>query len=73
MGWSERCRSVGPCPAANHGLIVYGPDLRSAPAVIKEVEEQADAYRGMLVIGKSRLLNEEQAGTMLGLFMGYGH
>ncbi len=60
------------CLLANHGMIALGPTLERALWLAVEVETLAAQYWRVLQIGGPALLTDEEIGTVLARFGGYG-
>lgn len=60
------------CLLANHGQIVFGPNLDKALWLAGEVETISHQYWAALQTGKPVILSEEQMSTVLARFKTYG-
>lgn len=60
------------CLMANHGQVACGPDLDSAFALAKDIEELARQYVITLQIGGPELLDDGEMARVIDAFAGYG-
>lgn len=60
------------CLLANHGVITVGPDLPSALALAREVEELAAQYCAALALADVRILDVTEMGRVVEKFRTYG-
>jgi L-fuculose-phosphate aldolase len=60
------------CLLANHGMIVFGPDLRRALALAIEFETLCEQYWRTSQLGPPRLLPDAEMAVVLEKFKGYG-
>jgi len=60
------------CLLANHGMIVFGSDLKNALALAIEFETLCEHYWRALQAGEPRLLSDSEMRVVLEKFKGYG-
>ena len=68
----EALRSRSACLMANHGMLVFGADLKQALAHAVELESLCEQYWRVLQIGQPRLLPADEMARVLEKFRGYG-
>jgi L-fuculose-phosphate aldolase len=65
---SDRCA----CLMANHGMVVYGKNLKQALALAIELESLAEQYWRVIQLGPPVLLSDDEMARVLSKFAQYG-
>jgi L-fuculose-phosphate aldolase len=60
------------CLMANHGQIALGATLPAALELAREIETLAEQYRGVLALGKPRIISKEEMARVCKRFKSYG-